>query len=778
MAGPCFHIGLNARRSNLDRWGEHGYALSLCKALNARGCQARIFCRDEQPQLAGAGDVILWICGPHVSEPIAGAANFLWMISPPNLVSLGLLRRLQGVFIASQGLTDFYRSKGIKAQYVAQATDPEFFHPGRGAGEERFDVTFVGNLAYRVARPNVFHAIEMGFDVKLWGAGWKDVVPPQNYGGPRLSAEELADVYARSNVVLNSHMAPMIRFGMMSNRSYDALASGARVISDALVGYEAADLPDLIQASGPERLRTALNRAQEQGPASKAQREAIAASVRQKYSFDGRAAFFIAQAEAALAAGLCAPPAMTRLTRAVAKTQVQKRVLRDLAPENAENLAQDLDAQMMTSQLDVTLELTDPAEAGQGTQHQAMLQSAQAVLRLGVIHARCRGFARIRITQPPRAAKASPFHPGMFDLRRAQALVAGDGNTTEMDALCTRARRVVEVLSDETHPLRLAGVSDQNAQMLVRVINDRPLYAHSPANYSKETQKQHVALWSRKNPVRFERPVGVLLHLYYTDLAGIFYDRLARLPLPYRLYISTDTEAKAREIAGVFPQAEIRVLPNRGRDVFPKLYGFSDVFARHDLTLHLHGKKSNHSAKLDSWLDLILDCLLPQTPELNRLLSFFSNIPKLGLVVPLTHQSVIGAGHWGDNLELAQEAMARIGCEINRNERDMPDTFPVGGMFWARSAALRPLLDMNLTAEHFPPEAGQLDATIAHAIERLYGVVCRQAGYQVLRVASSDNHSYRAFRQKYRSNGALRDALETMTIEQEKGAGNKDVEKL
>ncbi|MFX8660761.1 rhamnan synthesis F family protein, partial [Acinetobacter baumannii] len=56
--------------------------------------------------------------------------------------------------------------------------------------------------------------------------------------------------------------------------------------------------------------------------------------------------------------------------------------------------------------------------------------------------------------------------------------------------------------------------------------------------------------------------------------------------------------------------------------------------------------------------------------------------------------------------------------------------YPVGNMFWARTAALRPLLDGRITYDLFPPEQGQLDGTLAHAIERSVGLVARANGYR------------------------------------------------
>jgi len=52
-----------------------------------------------------------------------------------------------------------------------------------------------------------------------------------------------------------------------------------------------------------------------------------------------------------------------------------------------------------------------------------------------------------------------------------------------------------------------------------------------------------------------------------------------------------------------------------------------------------------------------------------------------------------------------------------------------GSMFWVRPAALKPLLDLNLSIDHFPAEYGQLDGTLAHAIERLFLFVCEKAGF-------------------------------------------------
>ena len=62
--------------------------------------------------------------------------------------------------------------------------------------------------------------------------------------------------------------------------------------------------------------------------------------------------------------------------------------------------------------------------------------------------------------------------------------------------------------------------------------------------------------------------------------------------------------------------------------------------------------------------------------------------------------------------------------------------FPSGSMFWGRSAALKPLLSMNLTLDDFPPENKQIDGTLAHIIERMYFFICEAAGYRWIKISN------------------------------------------
>ena len=54
--------------------------------------------------------------------------------------------------------------------------------------------------------------------------------------------------------------------------------------------------------------------------------------------------------------------------------------------------------------------------------------------------------------------------------------------------------------------------------------------------------------------------------------------------------------------------------------------------------------------------------------------------------------------------------------------------FLVGNMFWARVDAILPFFT-NIQMNDFPQEKGQIDGTIAHAIERLWVYVAEYNGY-------------------------------------------------
>jgi hypothetical protein len=65
----------------------------------------------------------------------------------------------------------------------------------------------------------------------------------------------------------------------------------------------------------------------------------------------------------------------------------------------------------------------------------------------------------------------------------------------------------------------------------------------------------------------------------------------------------------------------------------------------------------------------------------------------------------------------------RLNCEITFRE-----SFVAGSMFWFRPFALQNVYQLFVQGLEFEPELGQVDGTIAHAIERIVCIAAKAAG--------------------------------------------------
>lgn len=231
--------------------------------------------------------------------------------------------------------------------------------------------------------------------------------------------------------------------------------------------------------------------------------------------------------------------------------------------------------------------------------------------------------------------------------------------------------------------------------------------------------------------------VAVVCHMFYPEMLEELKRYLSNIPFPFDLFITTDSEEKKRNIANGLLDwknggVEIRLAPNRGRDIAPKLISCRDVYERYDFFLHIHSKKSPQLEMLADWRVYLLETLLGSEKIVESIFEAFLNDPKLGMIAPEHYGPVRGAIGWGWNFDVANKFARRIAMKLSI---DGKIDFPSGSMFWGRSAALKPLLDSDLTIEDFPQEAGQLDGTLGHVIERLYFFVCEQAGYRWIKIA-------------------------------------------
>jgi len=238
--------------------------------------------------------------------------------------------------------------------------------------------------------------------------------------------------------------------------------------------------------------------------------------------------------------------------------------------------------------------------------------------------------------------------------------------------------------------------------------------------------------------------IAAIIHLYYENLASEFRSYLSNVPGDLDVYISTTDAFKAAAIECVFAGwnkgiVEVRVVPNRGRDIAPKLVSFSDIYGRYDYVLHMHGKQSSHTNVLWPWRHFLLESLLGTPQVVASVLYAFEQNPNLGMIAAQHFEPMRHWTNWGGNFQTAQKLAAKMGFTLD--ERD-PLDFPSGSMFWARTLALKPLLDIGLTTEDFDIESNQIDATLAHAIERIFFHACEHKGFNWIKIARPELYEH------------------------------------
>lgn len=249
--------------------------------------------------------------------------------------------------------------------------------------------------------------------------------------------------------------------------------------------------------------------------------------------------------------------------------------------------------------------------------------------------------------------------------------------------------------------------------------------------------------------------LSVILHLYYPDLWAEFREALSRLPEGIMLTVTgpeASLHAVRTDILADFPAARIHPTPNRGRDVAPFIAVLPDVLAENpDLVLKLHSKKSTHLHDGNLWRQNLLSQLLPGNDTLSALIDCFAADSKLGILVPRGHLL-----HSEVYLEVHEDRVAGLAA---RMEMRLPSNgwfFAAGSMFWFRPEALEPLLKMGLQPDEFEDESGQIDGTLAHAMERVFSLSAMKAGMNVAEIPTAKDHLNKTYSFAERSTDLLK----------------------
>lgn len=244
--------------------------------------------------------------------------------------------------------------------------------------------------------------------------------------------------------------------------------------------------------------------------------------------------------------------------------------------------------------------------------------------------------------------------------------------------------------------------------------------------------------WRVHPALPFTQPsrVAVLMHVHYPELVEELLGQLAHLPVEVDLLVTNSSGTPVTIDAAELPtvrQVAVLDCANHGRDILPMVSvvnaGLLDPYA---LVLKIHTKHStwraDHaelSGSGEQWRGEFIGALLDSRENVEEILGSFAADPHLGVVT--ADGSVLGPEFWGGDEAASRDLVERIGLELVAEDL----RFPAGSMYWVRGFVLQGLRSLALTADDFEPEAGQVDGTTAHAIERLIGVLSAEAGLRV-----------------------------------------------
>jgi lipopolysaccharide biosynthesis protein/tetratricopeptide (TPR) repeat protein len=225
--------------------------------------------------------------------------------------------------------------------------------------------------------------------------------------------------------------------------------------------------------------------------------------------------------------------------------------------------------------------------------------------------------------------------------------------------------------------------------------------------------------------------IAVVLHLYYTALWDEMRQAIEHISHPFDLFVSLVKGASEQlrdSVIAAFPNAYVFEFENRGRDLGPFLVLLETrVLFHYELVCKLHTKRSTHRQDGDAWRRWLVDGVLGSARLVDQIVSSFRSDADLGIVIA-DGNIYNGEEHWALNDKLLAALLPRMGISPEVKDR----SFPGGSIFWIRPLLLRTLAAAQIKLHDFESEPIAPNGGLAHAVERMFGLICEEAGMRVV----------------------------------------------
>lgn len=229
---------------------------------------------------------------------------------------------------------------------------------------------------------------------------------------------------------------------------------------------------------------------------------------------------------------------------------------------------------------------------------------------------------------------------------------------------------------------------------------------------------------------------AVTAHIFYYDYIHRFIECLHYFPTVIDVYLAISDSEFIDQAYNLLSEVDcvnnicIRVAPNKGRNFGPLLVEFGAALLDYDVFCHVHSKKSLFSgSSQEIWGDYLFEYLLRDKQILSKALALFECPDNYGVYFPTAYTRSLPkwASHTLKNKHTSNELCKLL--SLPPPEHGFL-SYPVGGMFWAKSEALRPLLSHPWTYDDFPAEPIANDGTILHAMERMLVHISNTQGFR------------------------------------------------
>ncbi|MEA1880452.1 MAG: rhamnan synthesis F family protein [Campylobacterota bacterium] len=236
--------------------------------------------------------------------------------------------------------------------------------------------------------------------------------------------------------------------------------------------------------------------------------------------------------------------------------------------------------------------------------------------------------------------------------------------------------------------------------------------------------------------VKTDINVAVVIHVFYTDIFEEIQLLLAKIKVPFDLFITIPEGTDEETIKDLFessPNIRIYMTENRGRDVLPFLQVMKLIGTQNYAYIcKLHTKKTDGSDLGNIWRKLLYFDLIGSNDIVEKTIKAFEVDQNVGMVTGKNTILDVESYMYDNRPKLTQlKNKLDIHWDDNFN-------FAAGTMFWIKGALLEKIVTLLQNDQlDFEKESGQTDNTLAHAIERLFGLLCHKEGLHIARSPSS-----------------------------------------